>query len=183
MKIISILPLVVIAAVLNACSSGVDQPTGNSKGYNSARLVARKSSAPASTATQKKVHGMIQNSIAAQFRTNGMAYNQGASDLVVTYLVVFQDNAMTTYFDDYYGHGRDPEAISDAAHKKNVIEGKRPDEFESAGVIIDIVDARTNELVYRNYGAGDFVRGLGDSTRTARVNQVINTAIAPFFRK
>lgn len=183
MQFVRILPLAVFAVILNACSPGVDMPSGTSKGYNSARLVARKSSAPASTAEQNQVHGMIQRSIAAQFNANGLDYNKGAADLVVTYLVVLQDNAMTTYFDEFYGHGRDPEAISDAAHKKNVIDGKRPDEFERAGIIVDIVDARTNKLVYRNFGAGDVVRGLDDATRARRVNAAVNTALAPFFKK
>ena len=183
MQILRILPLVILAAALNACSSGVDLPTGNSKGYNSARLVARNSTAPPSTARESKVHGMIQNSIAAQFNANSMAYNKGAADLVVGYLVVYQDNAMTTYFDEYYGQGRDPEAISDAAHKKNVIDGTRPDEFERAGVIVDVIDARTNELVYRNFGAADIVRSNNDATRAARINQGVNTALAPFFKK
>ena len=183
MQLLRITSLVALAAILNACSSGVDMPSGTSKGYSSARLVARKASAPASTAEEAKVHGMIQRSIAAQFKTNGLDFNKTTADLVVTYLVVYQDNAMTTYFDEFYGYGRDPEAISDAAHKKNVIDGKRPDAFERAGVVVDIVDARTNKLVYRSFGAGDIVRGIDDTTRAKRVNAAVNTALAPFFRK
>lgn len=183
MQLIRILPFVAVAALLNACSPGVDMPSGTSKGYHSARLVDRRSSAPVSTPHEAKVHGMIQRSISARFDAHGLDDHKGASDLVVAYLVVFQDNAMTTYFDEFYGHGRDPEVIADAAHKKNVIDGKRPDEFERAGIVIDIIDAGTNKLVYRNFGAGDVVRGLDDATRAQRIDAAVNTALAPFFRK
>ena len=98
-----------------------------------------------------------------------MAYNKPEADLIVGYLVVQQDNAMTTYFDEYFGHGRDPDEISDAAHRKNVINGKRPDQFERAGVVVDVIDAKTYELVYRNYAAGDIVRSNNDATRAAAV--------------
>lgn len=183
MHVIRLLSIAAAAIALNACSSGVDMPGGTSKGYSSARLVARKTGAPASTATQAQVHGMIQKSLAAQFTSNGMAYNQPGADLVVGYLVVFQDNAMTTYFDDYFGYGRDPEAISEQAHKKGVIEGTRPDSFERAGIVIDIIDARTNKLVYRDFAAGDIVKGVSDSTRAQRVDNAVQTALASFFRK
>lgn len=182
MQVIRILSILAAAAALNACSSGVDTPSGTSKGYTSARLVARKTEAPASTATQAKIHGMIQKSIAAQFSSNGMAYNQPGADLVVGYLVVFQDNAMTTYYDEFFGYGRDPDAISDQAHKKGVIEGTRPDSFERAGIVIDIIDARTNKLVYRDFAAGDIVKGVSDSTRAQRVNSAVHTALTSFFR-
>lgn len=182
MKTIRILSLVAIAAALTACSSGVDMPKGSSKGYTSARLVAAKANSPASSANERKIHGMIKNSIAAQFKSAGMAYNQGAADLVVSYLVIYQDNAMTTYYDEYFGYSSNPEEISDVAHQRGVIESKRPDRFERAGLVVDVIDARTYKLVYRNFATGDIVRGVSDATRAQRVNQAVNTALGPFFR-
>ena len=50
-------------------------PKGTSKGHTSARLIQRDPAGPAVTnATEKQVHGMIQNSISKQFTAKGMAY-------------------------------------------------------------------------------------------------------------
>jgi hypothetical protein len=183
MQVIRLFTVLVLAAALNACSSGVDMPKGSSRGYQSARFVQRSSNAqPVTDAKEKKIHGMIQNSLASQFKANGLRFNDPSAELVVGYLVVYQDNAMTTYFDEYFGYGRDAEHISDVAHERGVIKGTRPDAFERAGLIVDVIDARTNKLVYRNISIGDIVRGGSDSARAGRINASVNTAIAPFFK-
>ena len=80
------------AALLASCSSSVDMPKGNSKGYSSARLVKRApDAAPISDATERSVHNQIQSSIAAQFKARGMSYNSPDADLVVAYMVIYQE--------------------------------------------------------------------------------------------
>jgi len=182
MQPVRLLSILGLALVLNACSSGVDQPKGSSKGYQSVRFVHRGPNEQAVTdPKENKIHGMIQNSITRQFTSNGLQFNSGA-ELVVAYLVIYQDNAMTTYFDAYFGHGRDPDSISDVAHERGVIKGERPDYFERAGIVVDVIDARTNKLVYRSFATGDIVRGNSDGTRAQNINSAVNTALAPFFR-
>lgn len=185
MKISSILSTAALAAIaigLSACSSSVDMPKGNSKGYNSARLVKR---SPQSTVTitskERNVHNMIQSSIKSQFTSHGKSYGQGNADLVVGYMVIAQDSASTTSYSEYFGYGRDAQGITDIAHKKGVIEGVRPDFFERAGLLVDVIDAKTNKLVYRNIYVGDVVKGGSDAARRQRVNNAVNQALAPFF--
>lgn len=178
-------PLLLIAtvALLGSCSSGVDMPKGTSKGYNSARLIQRDPNLPApSTVTEKQVHGMIQKSIAGQFAAKGMAFGKGESDLVVAYLVLYQEPGMTAEYRDYFGYGRDAGQISDLAHTRGVIENQRPDYFRQAGIVIDVIDSRTNELVYRGFSKNDVVKGASDSTRSARINAAVGKALAQFFR-
>ena len=164
----------------SSCSSGVDFPEGSSKGYDSARLIKVKPSANI-TADEAVVHRMIQSSIRGQFVSRGLEYGKPDADLIVAYLVVYQDNAMTTYWDAYFGSGNDTEAISDAAHRKGVIEGSRPESFERAGLVVGVFDAKTNELIYRNYSAGDIIRGASQTQRASRINTAVNYALKPFF--
>jgi hypothetical protein len=49
--------------------------------------------------------------------------------------------------------------------------------------VIDVIDSRTNKLVYRNYAVGDVVRGATDSVRTSRIDAAVAEAIGPFFGK
>lgn len=75
--------LIANAAVgLASCSTNVEIPEGTGKGYTSARLIQRDPNGPAVTnATEKQVHGMIQNSISKPFTSKGMAYGNGSAVL------------------------------------------------------------------------------------------------------
>ena len=183
MTTLRLLAVAACAAVLSSCSSGVDMPKGNSKGYTSARLVKlSKDSEPITAAREKKAHSLIQSAIKTQFTGKGLSYNQPNADLVVGYMVVYQDNSLTTSFDDYFGYGRDNDKILSKAHKKGVIDGNRPDYFERAGLVVDVIDAKTNKLVFRNVVKGDLVNGPSDVTRSSVVNRAVANALAPFFK-
>jgi len=184
MKTLSLLSVAAIALALNACSPTIDMPKGNSKGYNSARLVNRApNSAIVITAKERKVHNMIQGSIKNQFTSHGKSYGQANSDLIVAYLVIAQDSAMTTSYNEYFGFNRDAAGIADIAHTRGVIDSTNPDYFKRAGLLVDVIDAKTNKLIYRNKYVGPLVEGGSDSARAQRINNAVNQALAPFFTK
>ncbi|MEO8616606.1 MAG: DUF4136 domain-containing protein [Luteolibacter sp.] len=171
------------AGVITSCSTGVDMPKGTSKGYHSARLIKRDPQGAVITdATEKQVHGMIQKSIARQFTSRGMSYGNGDSDLVVAYMVIYQEPGMTASYDQYFGYGRDSGKIADLAHTRGALENKRPDFFRQAGVVMDVIDSRTNKLVYRNFAKGDVIKGASASTRAARIDAAVAQTLAPFFK-
>jgi hypothetical protein len=168
---------------LVSCTTQIDMPQGTRKGYQSARLIQRDPNGPAITdATEKQVHGMIQKSISRQFTSNGMAYGKGDADLVVAYLVIYQEPGMTARYEDFFGYGRDAGQIADVAHTRGALDNKRADYFRQAGVLIDVIDSRTQKLVYRNFAKGDVIQGASASTRAARIDAAVAQTLAPFFR-
>lgn len=176
-------PLLALASLaIVSCSTNVDMPKGTSKGYTSARLVQRNPNLKSDTATQAKVHQMIQKSIANQFTSHGLTYGKGNAELTVAYLVIYQEPGMTARYEDYFGYGRSTEEIADLAHTRGVIDNKNPDYFKRAGIVVDVIDARTNKLVYRNFAAGDVVTGASDSTRSARINTAVDQSLDGFFK-
>jgi hypothetical protein len=137
-----------LASILASCGPGIDQPKGTSKGYTSARLTQRNPNLPTiSDPVQSGIHGMIQNSLRKQFTAKGLAYGSANADLVVAYLVIYQETGMAASHDEYFGYGRSADAIIDRAHERGVIESKRPDFFRRAGIVIDLIDHKTNKLV------------------------------------
>jgi hypothetical protein len=179
---ISRILIAITALGMISCSSSVEMPKGTSKGYSSARLIQRDPNGPAITnTTEKQVHGMIQNSIARQFTSRGMSYGKGASDLVIAYLVIYQEPGMTARYTEYFGYGRPADEIADLAHTRGALENKRPDYFRQAGILVDVIDARTNKLVYRNLAKGDVITGASAGTRAARIDAAIAQAMQPFF--
>lgn len=178
-----LLPLLALAAgLLVSCTGHVEQPKGTSKGYTSARLIQRDPNLPApSRDVEKQVHGLIQKSLARQFTSKGMSYGNATSDLVVAYLVIYQEPGMTADFRDYFGYGRNADDIAVLAHNRGAL-GSRPDYFRQAGIVVDVIDSRTNKLVYRGFSKNDVVKGASPTTRASRIDAAVAEALADFFR-
>ncbi|MEO5916754.1 MAG: DUF4136 domain-containing protein [Luteolibacter sp.] len=174
--------LILAASLFASCAPSVEMPKGTSKGYHSARLIKSDPNSPAITnATEKQVHGIIQKSIAKQFTAKGLSYGNANADLVVAYLVIYQEPGMTATYPNYFGYGRDAGEISDLAHTRGALENKRPDYFRQAGVIIDVIDSHTNKQIYRNFAKGDVIKGASAGTRAARIDAAVAQALSPFF--
>jgi len=183
MKSITLPALSILSLLLVACGPGIDLPKGTSRGYSSARLTQRNPNLPVRTdPTERSVHGMIQDSLARQCRAKGLAYGAANAELVVAYLVIYQEPGMTSSYQDYFGYGRSAEAITERAHMRGAVESKRPDFFQRAGIVVDLIDSRTHKLVYRNFEAGDVVRGASGPARAARIDAAIGRILAGFFR-
>lgn len=183
MKFVTLPALAMLSLALAACGPGVDMPKGSSKGYTSARLIQRDPQAPAITeANERLAHRLIQNSLAKQFAANGLTYGKGGADLVVAYLVLYQEPGMTASYPEYFGYGRNPDEISDVAHIRGAVESSRPDYFRQAGIVVDVIDSRTNKLVYRGLAKGDVVKGVAEGARATRIDAAIAQALAGFFR-
>lgn len=175
--------LLFAAGFLVSCSNSVDMPKGKRGAYQSARLIQRSPGARTITnPNELQIHGMIQKSLERQFTSRGMAYGNGGADLAVGYLVIYQEPGMTASYDDYFGYGRNSREISDLAHRRGALQSKRPDFFRQAGIVVDIVDVRTGELVFRNFAKGDVFQGASASARAARIDQAVARLVAPFFR-
>ena len=183
MRILTLTLLAVLSSVFVSCAPSIDQPKGTHKGYTSARLTQLNPDQPAvADPTQRAIHGMIQHSLRQQFTAKGLTYGKSDADLVVAYLVIYQETGMTASHDEYFGYGRSADAIVDRAHERGVIESKRPDFFRRAGIVIDVIDSKTHKLVYRNFAAGDVIRGASAKTRAARIDAAVAQALAGFFR-
>lgn len=173
----------VTASVFVSCAPQVEQPKGTSKGFTSARLIQRDPRSPAiTTPVEKQVHGMIQKSIASQFTGHGLKFGGGGAELIVAYLVIYQEPGMTASYPQFFGYGRSSEEIADLAHTRGVLDNKRSDFFRQAGIVIDVIDSRTNKLVYRGFSKGDVVKNASASTRSARIDAAVAQGLAPFFR-
>lgn len=175
--------LLLAAAGLFASCATVEHPKGTSKGYHSARLVRHDPGMPAPTdATERQVHAMVQKSLSKQFAAHGLKYGADGADLTVAYLVIYQEPGMTAAYPNYFGYGRDAAPIADLAHLKGTVENKRPDYFRQAGIVVDVIDSKTNKLVYRGFAKNDFIKGASAATRATRIDAAVAQALAEFFR-
>jgi len=180
MKTLSLL-LATLAAL--ACSP-VDLPRGTAKNYGSARLLdGNERPIPGFAERTPEINRVIRAELDRQLEANGIATGAADAELVVGYLLLLQDGISTVAIDDYFGYGRDSEAILDAAQLEGVVKHPRPDGGTRGAIVVDIMDARTNKLVFRNYAVRDASpAGTPATTRNQRLRQAVAEAVAPFFR-
>jgi hypothetical protein len=171
------------AALACSCASKIDAPKGKSKGYSSARFVkSDATTAPQGLEDSPVVNQMVKDAISSEFSKNGVPVGGSGSDLIIAFMLVRQETSMTTMNTDHFGHGRDAGAILEKAHDRGVIENKSPDDFKSGAILIDVLDARSNELVFRNFAKRSITEGISDDMRKQRIAAVVAEALAPFFK-
>lgn len=191
MKHLIIPPLLALCAVVSSCSTGpgIDMPKGNIAEYQSATLIGRNPYAenfgsPQSKALAKRVHGMIQKSVKSEFSRQGVSYGSKNADLKVAYLILVQNKAITYHYNDYFGHGPNANDIARIAHERGVIQKEGVSPYHNrAGVLIDIIDSKSNTIVYRNFYATDVIHVPSDAARAKRIDNAVRSALASFFVK
>jgi len=183
MKISRLLALFLTAVLAVGCSSTIKMPQGKAKGYGSARFVdSRDRTVAQGIEDTPEVNAMVKEAIISALGRGGIRVGGGGEDLIIAYMLIHQSVSSTTMNDDHFGYGRDAGEILSRAHDKGVIENKSPDYFEKGAVVVDLLDARTNELVFRNFAVRDMGQVLSTEARRARIDAEVAEAIAPFFR-
>jgi len=179
---------IALAMLVSSCVNRIPTPKGTSEGYTSARLIERnpdaeKTDDPVAVAKEERAHAHIQSAIKKEFTRHGMSYGKSDAQLEVAYLVMIQNNAITFYYNDFFGKGRDADAIADYAHLKGAIQTNRDEFFERVIIVVDVLDTKTGKLIFRNHYAHDIVDAPTDAVRAKRIDAAIHAALSPFFKK
>ncbi|MEI8312670.1 MAG: DUF4136 domain-containing protein [Verrucomicrobiota bacterium] len=186
MNISKLSSLAIVVLTICSCSPTIEKAKGTSRGYQSARFVETKRPDRMASATALEddpaFNAAVKNAIKRQFDANKVPVTGGSADLIIAYMLLRQNTVATTMNNDYFGNGRDPMAILEEAHKRGVINNKRPDDFLRGAILIDVLDARTNKLVFRNYAVRPVTGGVDAATRQARIDSTVSQALAPFFK-
>ena len=179
--------LAIVVLTICSCAPTVEKAKGTSRGYQSARFVETKRPDRTASATAPEddpaFNAAIRSAIAQEFNANRVPVTGGSADLIIAYMLLRQNSVATTYNSDYFGNGRNAMAILEEAHKRGVINNKRPDDFLRGAIVIDVLDARTNKLVFRNYAVRPVTTGVDAATRQSRINSAVSQALAPFFKQ
>ena len=178
---ISRFALLSLLAIFVAGCSTVPMPKGSIKGYSSARFIAP--NAPLGDDGSPgfvEANRMIKEAVAAQMEKNGLQVVEGNADLIIAHLIILQDNASTSYSNQYYGL-QDFFDIVDLAHKEGMKQSY-PEHVEKRALVIDLIDAKTYKLVYRNYALSGTLANLSEQDRKTYIDSMVGQALQQFFR-
>lgn len=172
--------LSLLAITVAGCST-VPMPKGSSKGYSSARFIAP--NAPLGNDDSPgfvEANRMIKKAVAAEMEKNGLQIVEGNADLIIAHLIILQDNASTSYSNQYYGL-QEFSDIVDLAHKEGMKQ-HYPEHVQKRALVIDLIDARTYKLVYRNYALSGTLANLSEQDRQAYIDSMVGQTLQQFFR-
>ncbi len=158
----------------SGCNTVSTVTSGSAKGYTTASFVTE--ARPGFTPEETQADLMIREAIKNDFESHGIkGVPPGEGQLIVNYLIIVQDKASTTAIADYYGSSTAD--IISAAHGKRGSVGELP----RGAVVIDVIDAATSKVIYRNYTAKTLTPNATEATRRSRINEAVKAALADFF--
>jgi hypothetical protein len=164
---------------LTACQS-IDQPKGTAKDYSTFRFIK---TGPAGderfAAPSRDRDKIVQDAIKQEFKTSGLTFAPDKADLIVSYLFIRQDNVSTLAVPTYYG--ADYRDIQSFAHKKGIVKGTDYDHFERGAIVVDIIDASKNELIYRDFSVRDIMGVDSPEQAEPLIRSAVAEALARFF--
>jgi hypothetical protein len=170
--------LAVGAVLLAGCSSTPTRVnTGNVHAATFSFVTGRPM--PPDYAEQRaQIHRLIQTAITTNLTVKGLGRVPAGGDVFVAYLLIVGNNVSTTDIDDYFGYGRDADALLDKAHEKSAIDNNNPNRFLAGSLVVDIIDAKTYKLLYRNYAVRQVLRDAPDDVRAGRIQAAVDEALA-----
>lgn len=166
------------AVLLAGCSS---TPTQVNKGPIHAgtfSFVQGRPATPDYAEKREQIHKLIQNAITANLAAKDLTRVQSSGNVIVAYLIILGNNVSTTDVNDYFGYGRDSDALLDKAHEKGAIDNQNPNAFTAGTLVVDVIDAKTYKLLYRNYAVRSVLRNAPDDVRAERIQSAVDQALA-----
>jgi hypothetical protein len=164
--------------LLAGCSSTPTKVNTGTVHANTFSFVTGRPMPPEYAEKREQIHRLIQGAITTNLTAKNLSRVPAGGDVFLAYLIILGNNVSTTDVNDYFGYGRDANALLDKAHEKGAIDSKNPNHFLAGTLVVDVIDAKTYKLLYRNYAVSQVVRNAPDDVRAERIQSVVDQALA-----
>jgi hypothetical protein len=126
--------------------------------------------------TRKAVHASIQEAITQGLTDRGVTRASTDPDLLVGYLIILGNGAVTLSIDDYFGSGRSSYGEREKAHRAYT-KVSNPNGFEAGTLVVDILDARSFKLLRRRHVTRPLLQEPADNVRQEHVREAVNETL------
>ena len=177
MKHFLFLPLLLTGLLIAGCSS---TPTHVDKGAVQAHtfnfINGGIALTPPAADKRAAANQQIQESIIKNLAAKGLTRTDGAGDVIVAYMIIIGNNVSTEAITTYFGTGRDANELHDMAHDAYT-SSPNPNRFEAGTLLIDVIDGKTYELLYRNFAVRPLMWQATPEERAARIQEAVDAAL------
>ena len=132
---------------------------------------------PPATDRREIAHQQIQEAIIKDLAAKGLTRTNGTGDVIVAYMIILGNNVSTEAVTTYFGSGRDAAALHDKAQSAYT-SSPNPNTFEAGTLLIDVIDAKTYELLYRNFVVRPVMWQATTEERAGRIQEAVDAALA-----
>ena len=113
----------------------------------------------------------IRSAVERHLTAKGFQKRDGSNaDLLVAYQVAISDETDISTLSTYYGYRRTGIIVQDT----------RIREYEQGTLILDLVDASRNELVWRGTAQSEIRSDMSPQDREARIDEAVRTILAQY---
>ncbi len=177
MKNSRFLPLVLTTLLIAGCSS---MPTrvnnGAIKAHTFNFINGGIALTPPATDRRDVVNQQIQSAIIKDLTAKGLVRTEGKGDVIVAYMVILGNNVSTEALTTYFGADRHADLLHDKA--QDAYSGSQnPNNFEAGTLLIDVVDGKTFELLYRNFIVSPIEGGTTMAERDALIQDAVDAVL------
>jgi hypothetical protein len=123
------------------------------------------------------LHPRIQEAITKALAAKGLARVPSGGDVLVGYLIIVSDAVTTQAVDDYFGYAMAATDLQEKAHKTFAAGNKNPAPYPAGTLVIDIADAKSYRLLWRDYVCRPIMRQLPTDERIARLQEAVDEAL------
>jgi hypothetical protein len=97
-------------------------------------------------------------------------------DVIVAYLVIVGNNAVTESINTYFGYGRNANELHDQAQEA-YSHSQTPYYFEAGTLLVDIIDAKTYKLLKRAYVTRPLLRNPAAEVRAGNIQEAVDAVL------
>ncbi|MGA2786665.1 MAG: DUF4136 domain-containing protein [Verrucomicrobiota bacterium] len=164
--------------LLAGCSSTPTELNTGTVHASTFSFVTGRPMPPENAGKRAQLHQLIQGAITTNLMAKGLGRVPSGGDVILAYLIILGDNVATTDVNDYFGYGRDSDALLDKAHVKGAIDSKNPNPFVAGTLVIDVIDGKTFKLLYRDHVTRQVFQNVPENVRDERIQEAVDQALA-----
>jgi hypothetical protein len=125
---------------------------------------------------RETIHAMIHDAISRNLAGKGLNKVGSGGDVIVAYLVIVGNNAVTESINTYFGYGRNASELHDQAQEA-YSHSQTPYYFEAGTLLVDIIDAKTYKLLKRAYVTRPLLRNPLAEVRAQNIQEAVDAVL------
>lgn len=182
-KLYTLISLCFGIILLSGCSTTkkIDFPKGSSAGYSTFRMYEHNPDhVPDFTNREDRVNSYLKSALESEFKAQGLQESPENAELIVSFLLVVQNTAVTAAVSDYYvSSGSD---IVSEAHRR-LGKSNKPSGYEAGAIVVDIIDKDSGTVIYRNFAKREVLDYLTPAEKEKYTKEAAVEAVADFFKR
>jgi len=119
----------------------------------------------------------VQEAITTNLVAKGLSKVDSGGDVTVAFLVIVGNNVTTASLNEYFGYSEDAAKLMNKVHEVDTDSGGQRGYYEAGTLVIDLINPKTQELLWRGSIQRQMLRQLPMDQRLARLQETVDAVL------